>query len=156
MNYFKMDDHIQVRFAEEKDIAIILNFIRGLAEYEHLLDMVEIKEADLKKYLFEEKLIEALIGEYDGVPAGFALFFYNFSTFLGKPGIFIEDLFVKPEFRKKGLGKAFFCLLAKIAVERNCGRLEWACLDWNKPSIDFYQSQGAQPLDESIGRMDNI
>jgi len=148
MNYIQVDDHILLRFAEEKDIAIILEFIRGLAEYEHLLDMVEIKETDLKKYIFEKKLIEVIIGEYDGTPAGFALFFHNFSTFLGRPGIFIEDIFVKPEFRGKGLGKIFFSFIAKIAVERNCGRLEWACLDWNKSSIEFYKKQGAHPLDE--------
>ena len=150
MNFFQVDEHIHLRFAEEKDIAIILEFIRGLAEYEHLLDMVEIKEIDLKKYLFEKKLIEVIIGEYDETPAGFALFFHNFSTFLGKPGIFIEDIFVKPEFRGKGLGKIFFSFLAKIALERNCGRLEWSCLDWNKPSIEFYKNQGAQPLNEWI------
>jgi GNAT superfamily N-acetyltransferase len=148
MDSFQADDHILLRFAEEKDIAIILEFIRGLAEYEHLLDTVEIKEADLKKHLFEKKLIEVVIGEYDGKPAGFALFFHNFSTFLGRLGIFIEDIFVKPEFRGKGLGKFFFSFLAKIAVQRNCGRLEWACLNWNKPSIEFYKNQGARPLDE--------
>jgi len=148
MDYFNVDDHILLRFAEEKDTAIILEFIRGLAEYEHLLDTVEIKEVDIKKYLFEKKLLEVVIGEYDGIPAGFALFFHNFSTFLGRPGIFIEDLFVKPEFRGRGLGKILFSFLAKIAVERNCGRLEWACLNWNKPSIAFYKSQGARPLDE--------
>jgi GNAT superfamily N-acetyltransferase len=148
MIYFQADEHILLRFAEEKDISIILEFIRGLAEYEHLLDTVEIKEADLKNYLFEKKLIEVVIGEFDGTPAGFALFFHNFSTFLGKPGIFIEDIFVKPEFRGRGLGKLFFNFLAKVAVERNCGRLEWSCLDWNKPSIEFYKKQGAKALDE--------
>jgi len=144
----QIDNHILLRFAEEKDIALVLDFVRGLAEYEHLTDMLEITEADLKKYLFEQKLIEAVIGEYDGTPAGFALFFHNFSTFLGKPGVFIEDIFVKPEFRGKGLGKIFFSFLAQIAVERKCGRLEWSCLNWNKPSIEFYKKQGAQPLDE--------
>jgi len=148
MNYFKVDEHISLRFAEEKDIAVILEFIRGLAEYEHLLDTVEIKEEDLKVYIFEKKLIEVVIGEFDGTPAGFALFFYNFSTFVGKPGIFIEDIFVKPEFKGRGLGKVLFSFLAKIAAERNCGRLEWSCLNWNKPSIEFYKKQGARPLDE--------
>jgi len=148
MNSFQADDHIFLRFAEEKDISVILEFIRGLAEYERLLDTVEIKEADLKEYIFEKKLIEVVIGEYDGTPAGFTLFFHTFSTFLGKPGIFIEDIFVKPEFRSRGLGKIFFSFLAKVAVERNCGRLEWNCLDWNKPSIEFYKNQGANPLDE--------
>jgi GNAT superfamily N-acetyltransferase len=148
MNYYQVDEHISLRFAEEKDIAIILEFIRGLAEYEHLLDTVKINEVDLKEYIFEKKLIEVVIGEYDGTPAGFALFFHNFSTFVGKPGIFIEDLFVKPEFKGRGLGKVLFSFLAKIAVERNCGRLEWSCLNWNKPSIEFYKKQGARPLDE--------
>jgi len=148
MNYYQIDEHISLRFAEEKDIATILEFIRGLAEYEHLLDTVKINEADLKEFIFEKKLIEAVIGEFDGTPAGFALFFYNFSTFVGKPGIFIEDLFVKPEFRGRGLGKVLFSFLAKIAAERNCGRLEWLCLDWNKPSIEFYKKQGARPIDE--------
>jgi len=148
MSYYQIDEHILLRFAEGKDIVIIMEFIRGLAEYEHLLDTVEIKEEDLKIYLFEKKLIEVVIGEYDGTPAGFALFFYNFSTFVGRPGIFIEDIFVKPEFRGRGLGKIFFSFIAKIAVERNCGRLEWSCLDWNKPSIEFYRKQGARPLDE--------
>jgi len=148
MGCFHVDDHILLRFAEEKDIAVILEFIRSLAEYEHLLDTVEINEADLKKYLFDKSLIEVILGEYDGIPAGFALFFHNFSTFLGKPGIFIEDIFVRSEFRGKGLGKALFSFIAKIAAQRNCGRLEWACLDWNKPSIEFYKSQGAKPLDE--------
>ena len=148
MNFFQIDEHILLRSVEEKDIAIILEFIRGLAEYEHLSDMVAIKESDLQEYLFEKKLIEVVIGEYDGTPAGFALFFYNFSTFLGRPGIFIEDIFVKPEFRGRGLGKILFSFLAKIAGERKCGRLEWACLNWNKPSIEFYKNQGAQALDE--------
>ena len=148
MDSYQINEHILLRFAEEKDIAVILGFIRGLAEYEHLLDTVKIKEADINEYVFEKKLIEVVIGEYDGTPAGFALFFHNFSTFLGRPGIFIEDIFVKPEFRGKGLGKILFSFLAKIAVERKCGRLEWACLDWNKPSIEFYKSQGAQAMDE--------
>jgi GNAT superfamily N-acetyltransferase len=148
MHNYQVDDHILLRFAEEKDTSIILEFIRGLAEYEHLLDTVKINEADLKNYLFEKKLIEVVIGEYDGTPAGFALFFHNFSTFVGKPGIFIEDIFVKPEFRGRGLGKIFFSFLAKIAAERRCGRLEWSCLNWNKPSIEFYKKQGAKALDE--------
>ena len=148
MNYYQINEHILLRFAEEKDTPLILEFIRGLAEYEHLLDTVKIEEADIKNYLFEKKLIEVVIGEYDGTPAGFALFFHNFSTFLGKPGIFIEDIFVKPEFRGNGLGKIFFSFIAKIAVERDCGRLEWLCLDWNKPSIEFYKKQGAKAMDE--------
>jgi GNAT superfamily N-acetyltransferase len=148
MNQFYFGEHISLRFAEEKDAALILEFIRGLAEYEHLLDKVEADEAGLRKYIFAEKTVEVIIGEYDGKPAGFALFFHNFSTFLGRPGIYIEDLFVKPEFRGKGLGKIIFSFLARLALERNCGRLEWACLNWNEPSIQFYKSQGGQPLDE--------
>jgi len=148
MDSYQINEHILLRFAEEKDIAVILGFIRGLAEYEHLLDTVKIQEADIKEYVFEKKLIEVVIGEYDGTPAGFALFFHNFSTFLGRPGIFIEDIFVKPELRGRGLGKILFSFLAQIAVERNCGRLEWLCLNWNKPSIEFYKSQGAQAMDE--------
>jgi GNAT superfamily N-acetyltransferase len=148
MNNYKIDEHILLRFAEEKDVDLILEFIRGLAEYEHLLDTVKINEADIKKYVFEKKLLEVVIGEYDGTPAGFALFFHNFSTFVGKPGIFIEDIFVKPEFRGKGLGRIFFSFLAKIALERNCGRMEWSCLNWNKSSIEFYKSQGAKAMDE--------
>jgi len=148
MDSFQINEHIRLRFAEEKDVALIVGFIRGLAEYEHLLDTVKIQEADIKEYVFEKKLIEVVIGEYDGTPAGFALFFHNFSTFVGKPGIFIEDIFVKPEMRGKGLGKILFSFLAKIAAERNCGRLEWLCLNWNKPSIAFYKSQGAQAMDE--------
>jgi GNAT superfamily N-acetyltransferase len=148
VNSYKIDEHILLRFAEERDTVLILEFIRGLAEYEHLLDTVRINETDIREYVFQKKLIEVVIGEYNGTPAGFALFFHNFSTFVGKPGIFIEDLFVKPEFRGKGLGKVFFSFLAKIALERNCGRMEWSCLNWNKPSIEFYQNQGAQAMDE--------
>ena len=148
MAYYESGGHIKLRFAEEKDSSVILEFIRGLAEYEHLLDTVKINEADIKKYLFENKMIEAVIGEYDGIPAGFALFFHNFSTFAGRPGIFIEDIFVTPEFRGRGLGKTFFSFLAKTAVERGCGRMEWSCLNWNKPSIEFYKKQGAKALDE--------
>ena len=148
MRKFRVGDHILLRFAEKKDTALILECIRGLAEYEHLLDKVEASEANLKRYIFKEKKIEVIIAEYDGAPAGFALFFHNFSTFLGRPGIYIEDLFVKPAYRGKGLGKLLLGFLARLAMERGCGRLEWACLDWNEPSIQFYKSQGAQPLDE--------
>jgi GNAT superfamily N-acetyltransferase len=148
MRTYQIDEHTLVRFAEEKDGPLILQFIRALAEYEELLDQVEAEEKSLGKYMFEDHRAEALICEYDGTPAGFALFFHNFSTFLGRPGIFIEDLFVKPEFRGRGLGKLLLSVTAKIALERNCGRLEWACLNWNEPSIAFYQSQGARPLSE--------
>jgi GNAT superfamily N-acetyltransferase len=148
MRKYRSGEHILVRFAVKKDLPLILEFIRGLAEYEHLLDQVQASVSGLGRYLFKEKKAEAIICEYDGKPAGFALFFHNFSTFLGRPGIYIEDLFVKPEFRGKGLGKLLLGFIARTAVERNCGRLEWSCLDWNEPSIAFYKSQGAQPLSE--------
>jgi GNAT superfamily N-acetyltransferase len=148
VNTVRIDEHTLLRFAEEKDTALVLEFIRGLAEYEHLLDKVSATEEGLRKNLFEDKKAEAVICEYDGKPAGFALFFHNFSTFLGKPGIYIEDLFVKPEMRGRGLGKLLLRFIARIAGDRDCGRLEWACLNWNEPSIAFYKSQGAAPLSE--------
>ncbi|GHT74555.1 N-acetyltransferase [Spirochaetia bacterium] len=141
-----------VRNAEESDVPLILECIRGLAEYEHLLDQVTASEAGLRQTIFRDHKAEVLIAEYQETPqevkqaAGFVLFFHNYSTFTGKPGIYIEDLFVKSEFRGKGIGKALLSRVAGIAAERNCGRLEWSCLDWNNPSIAFYKSQGAQPL----------
>jgi GNAT superfamily N-acetyltransferase len=148
MGTYHIDEHTLVRFAEKKDTPLIFQFIRALAEYEHLADQVRAGEKALGKYIFDDKRAEVLICEYDGAPAGFALFFHTFSTFVGRPGLYIEDLFVKPEFRGRGLGKLLLVFMAKIAVERNCGRLEWACLNWNEPSIAFYQSQGARPLSE--------
>jgi GNAT superfamily N-acetyltransferase len=139
---------IVLRFAVEKDLPLIMEFIRSLAEYEHLLDKVSATEEDLKKALFDLKIGETLICEYRGVPAGFALYFHNYSTFVGKSGFYIEDLFVKPEFRGKGLGKLLLTRIAEIAVERDYCRLEWACLNWNEPSIAFYKSQGAVPLSD--------
>ncbi len=137
-----------IRFAEEKDTALILNFIRELADYEHMLDLVVATEDILADNLFKQKKAEVIIGEYQQEPVSFALFFHNFSTFLGKPGIYLEDLYVKPEMRGKGLGTAILSYLARLAKERNCGRFEWWCLDWNKPSIQFYKNIGAQPMDE--------
>jgi GNAT superfamily N-acetyltransferase len=148
MKLIKIDDHIILRSARKRDTKLIIHFIRELAEYEHLTNMVEVDEINLQRYIFKEKMAEVIIAEYDNKPAGFTLFFNNFSTFLGKPGIYIEDLFVKPEFRGKGLGKHLLSYLAKLVQERKYGRLEWACLNWNEPSIKFYKSQGAQPLDE--------
>ncbi|MDR1987000.1 MAG: GNAT family N-acetyltransferase [Treponema sp.] len=146
--YVYKHEQIQLRFAEPQDSSLILQFIRELAGYEHLEDQVEATEGRLKQYLFEGKKGEAIIGEYAGAPAGFALFFHTFSTFLGKPGIYIEDLFVKPELRGRGMGKTLLSFIAGLAVERNCGRVEWACLNWNAPAIGFYLSQGARPLKE--------
>lgn len=139
---------LNFRFAEEKDAALILQFIIGLAKYENMLDDVVATEDLLKTWIFEKKKAEVIFALEDGVEVGFALFFHNFSTFLGRAGIHLEDLFVLPEHRGKGYGKGLLKKLAQIAVERDCGRLEWACLDWNKPSIDFYLSMGAKPLDD--------
>jgi GNAT superfamily N-acetyltransferase len=144
-----------IRFATSEDTPIILNLIRSLAEYEKLSHQVVATVESLHKWLFVEKMAEVLIGEVNHQPIGFALFFYNFSTFLGKPGLYLEDLYIEPASRHLGYGKRFFTTLATIALERDCGRLEWACLDWNKPSIDFYQSLGARPLaDWTIYRLD--
>ena len=136
------------RFAEERDTPLILEFIRELADYERLLDQVVADEATLRDQLFEKHHAEVLFALEDGAEVGFALFFHNFSTFLGRAGLYLEDLYVRPEHRGKGYGKALFRQLAAIAEERGCGRLEWWCLDWNRPSIDFYRSLGAQPMDE--------
>lgn len=142
-------------FATEEDIPEILIFIRALAEYENLLDKVVATEEVLREWIFENKRAEVLFLRDGGRNVGFALFFHNFSTFLGKSGIYLEDLFVLPESRGKGYGKAILKELARIAVERGCGRLEWACLDWNAPSIRFYRALGAEPLDDwTIFRVD--
>ena len=139
-------DELSIRFAEKQDAGLVLQFIRDLAEYEHLLDEVVATEDVLCEWLFEKKAAEVLIGELQGEPVAFALFFHNFSTFLGRAGIYLEDLYVKPEARGQGIGKEMLSRLAAIAVERGCGRLEWWCLDWNKPSIDFYLSLDAEPM----------
>ena len=138
----------EFRFATENDAALILNFIKGLAEYEKMSDDVVATEDLLREWIFEKKKAEVVFALENGVEVGFALFFHNFSTFLGRAGIYLEDLYVKPEYRGRGHGKALLQKIAQIAVERECGRLEWCCLDWNKPSIDFYLSLGAMPLDE--------
>jgi GNAT superfamily N-acetyltransferase len=145
-----------IRFAEEADIPTILQFIRALAAYEKLEHECLADEASLRTHLFGQRsFAEVLLIEDRSVAHGFALFFHNFSTFLAKPGIYLEDLFVDPVQRGKGYGKALLVKLAEIAVERGCGRLEWSVLDWNKPSIDFYLSLGARPMDEwTIYRLD--
>lgn len=137
-----------IRFAQEKDTALILYFIKSLAEYEKMLPDVEATEDILKDSLFGKKQAEVIIGEYKGEAVGFALFFHNFSTFRGKAGLYLEDLFVKPEQRGKGFGKAILKFLAQTAKQRNCPRFEWCCLDWNTPSINFYKSIGAKPLED--------
>ena len=142
------ETHMAIRFAEEADLPVVLRFIRELAEYEKMADQVVATEKLLREWMFEKRTAEALIGEADGEAVGFALFFHNFSTFLGRAGIYLEDLYVRPEHRGRGFGGAFLRRLAAIAVERGCGRLEWSCLDWNRPSIDFYRALGAEPMDE--------
>uniref|UniRef100_A0A486XRI5 Histone acetyltransferase HPA2 and related acetyltransferases n=1 Tax=Rheinheimera sp. BAL341 TaxID=1708203 RepID=A0A486XRI5_9GAMM len=138
---------IQLRLATEQDIPTILAFIKGLAEYEKLADQVVATEEKLRQTLFADKAYaEVIIAQYQQQDAGFALFFHNYSTFLAKPGIYLEDLFVLPQFRGLGLGKMLLSYLAKLAVERDCGRLEWSVLDWNQSAIDFYQAQGATLL----------
>lgn len=139
---------ITFRMAQPKDTALILHFIRELAVYEKMEDQVIATEELLTEWLFEKQKAEVVIGEAEGKPVGFALFFHNFSTFLGRAGIYLEDLFVEPSERGKGYGKALLTHLAQLAVERGCGRLEWSCLDWNQPSIDFYLSMGAERMDD--------
>ena len=136
------------RFANENDCRPILKFIRSLAKYEKMEDEVVATEALLREQLFEKKKAEVLFVMDGSTEVGFALFFHNFSTFLGRAGIYLEDLYVRPSYRGKGYGKALLRELAHITVNRGCGRLEWACLDWNQPSIDFYKSLGAIPMDE--------
>jgi GNAT superfamily N-acetyltransferase len=141
-------DGFKIRFAEEKDLETIFEMIKELAEYEKLLDKLEATRELISKSLFQLKVSETLIGEYQGKPVGYAIFFLNFSSFVGRAGIYIEDIYVKPEQRGKGFGKAFFSFIAQLAVERKYGRLEWACLDWNEPSIAFYKKMGAEPMRE--------
>ena len=139
---------INIRNANINDSATILGFIKELAEYENMSNDVVATEELLKQNIFEKKLAEVIIAEFDNKPVGFALFFHNFSTFLGKGGIYLEDLYVQPAMRGKNIGKTLLSSLAKLAVERDCGRLEWSCLNWNEPSIKFYKSQGAIPMNE--------
>jgi GNAT superfamily N-acetyltransferase len=147
---------LTIRPATRTDLPLIAQFIRDLAEYEKLAHEVRFDDVVLGERLFGARpYAEVLIGEIDGMPQGFALFFHNFSTFEGKPGIYLEDLFVRPEARGSGLGKALLQRLAQLAIERDCARLEWWVLDWNEPSIGFYKSLGAKPMDEwTVFRVD--
>jgi GNAT superfamily N-acetyltransferase len=145
-----MKERMSLRFrnAERKDTALLLRFIKELAEYEKMLDEVVADESTLEEWIFDKQKAEVIFALEGDKEIGYALFFHNFSTFLGRAGIYLEDIYVKPEYRGRGYGKAILKKIASIAVERGCGRLEWCCLDWNKPSIDFYLSLGAEPLDE--------
>ena len=144
-----MSDALIIRYTHQGDTPKILHFIQALAEYEKLSHQCVVTESQLKETLFGERAYaEVVIAEWQGQACGFALFFHTYSTFLGKPGIHLEDLFVEPDFRGKGIGKELLAFLAKTAIDRGCGRLEWVVLDWNQPSIDFYRSQKADSLDD--------
>lgn len=144
-----MASNPKIRFATENDIPLILQFIKELAEYEQLLNDVVATEEHLKETLFGSKnYAEVILGYIDEQPVSFALFFHNYSTFLAKPGLYLEDLYVTPEVRGQGVGKIMLAYLAKLAVERGCGRFEWWVLDWNEPAIKFYNQLGARPMDE--------
>jgi GNAT superfamily N-acetyltransferase len=145
----------EIREAREADVPLVMQFIRELAEYEKLAHEVKAAEADLRRTLFGDKPgAEVLIGEFRGEPVAFALFFHNYSTFLAKPGLYLEDLFVRPSARGHGLGQAMLAHLARLALERGCGRFEWWCLDWNKSAIGFYEKLGAEPMsDWTVYRM---
>ncbi|MCL2619314.1 MAG: GNAT family N-acetyltransferase [Defluviitaleaceae bacterium] len=136
-----------IRNATTADVPLIFTFIKELAVYEKMLDEVVATEELLQEWIFDKGKAEVIFGEVNGEPVGFALFFHNFSTFVGRGGIYLEDLYIRPEHRGKGYGKTMLSHLAKIAVDRGCGRFEWCCLDWNTPSIDFYLSLGAVPMD---------
>ncbi len=137
-----------VRFAEKSDLQLIFELVKELANYENLLTELHATEESLRDAIFIRKIVEVIIAEYRGTPAGYAMYYYNFSSFIGKPGIFLEDIYVKPEFRGKGIGKSFLVYLSKLALKSRCWGLEWACLNWNKPSINFYESIGAQHREE--------
>ena len=141
-----MEKTVSFRFAVREDIPLILQFIRELADYEQLLDQVVADEATLEHWLFEKNGAEVLFVLEDSIEVGFALFFHNFSTFLGRSGLYLEDLYVRPAYRGRGYGKALFQQLVQVARQRGCGRMEWWCLDWNHPSIEFYKRMGAEAM----------
>ena len=143
-----MNSEIKFRYAERTDIPLILRFVKELAAYEKLSDEVIADEKTMEEWIFDRQKAEVIFALEDGKEVGFALFFHNFSTFLGRAGIYLEDLYVREEYRGRGYGKAILKKLASIAVDRGCGRLEWSCLDWNQPSIDFYLSLGAEAMDD--------
>jgi len=143
-----MGQEIGFRFAQKRDAALVFRFIKDLAEYEHMSSLVVSTKEMIEEWVFDKKRAEVLFLLVEGKEAGFALFFHNFSTFLGRSGLYLEDLFISPEYRHKGYGKILLRQLATIAVQRDCGRMEWWCLDWHKSSIDFYKSLGAEPMED--------
>ena len=150
-----MKNNITIRKAERKDVGLLLEFIRGIAKYEKMEDEVVAKAETLEAEMFDHHRAVAVFAVMDGKEVGFALYFFNFSTFIGHSGLYLEDLFVWPEYRGQGYGKALLLHLAAIARERHCGRMEWSCLNWNQPSIDFYLSLGAVPMKEwTVYRLD--
>jgi GNAT superfamily N-acetyltransferase len=139
---------VVIREARPEDVPVILRMIRALAEYENLSDAVTTTEEQLRDSLFARRAAEVLLAYAADEAAGFAVFFHNFSTFLGRPGLYLEDIFVRPEWRGRGVGTQLFARVAGLAVDRGCGRMEWSVLDWNQPAIGFYRKLGAQPMDE--------
>ena len=142
------EENMEFRYAKREDCGLVLDFIRELAAYEKMSDQVVATPELLEEWIFDKQKAEVVFALEEGREVGFALFFHNFSTFLGRAGIYLEDLFVRPQYRGRGYGKGLLSKLARITVERGCGRLEWCCLDWNTPSIEFYKSLGAVPLEE--------
>lgn len=140
--------NLQIRMAEKKDASLVLSFIKGIAAYEKMSDCVTATEEILEEFVFDRKAASVFLAEWQGKPVGFALFYENFSTFVGRTGMYLEDLFVLPEARGKGIGKKLFQAVAQEAVNRGCQRMEWTCLDWNRPSIEFYLRMGAVPMSE--------
>ena len=143
-----MNTTVAFRDAERKDVPLILQFIKEIAAYEKMSDQVIADETTLETWIFDKEKAEVFFVMEEGKEVGFVLYFHNFSTFVGRGGIYLEDVYIRPEYRGKGYGKAILKKLAAIAVERGCGRMEWVCLDWNQPSIDFYLSLGAQPMSD--------
>ena len=143
-----MKESFSYRYANRQDVPLVLRFIKELADYEEMLPEVVADEATLEEWLFDKEKAEVIFALEGEKEVGFALFFHNFSTFLGRAGIYLEDLYVSPSYRGRGYGKGLLRQLAKIAAQRGCGRLEWWCLDWNRPSIDFYLSMGAEPMSD--------
>lgn len=148
MEYLVQEGHVTIRRAVRNDTPAITELIMGLAVYEHMPECCFATDERIEQSIFDRGEAKVLIAEYDGKPVGFSLYFYNYSTWLAKKGLYLEDLFVQPEMRGKGIGKSLLKTLARIAVEEGCGRFEWSCLDWNEPSIQFYKGMGAEPMSD--------